>query len=106
MPFNIIWTEPAKNDLKSLVNYISFDDKETSRRIGGEIFSAVGKLSEFPKRSRLVPELRIYNNINFREIIVSVWRVIFKIINDTILVYAVLDSRQNVSDILSRRLVL
>ncbi|MCD8553771.1 type II toxin-antitoxin system RelE/ParE family toxin [Seleniivibrio sp.] len=106
MHFKVIWSEPARNDLRSLVEYISYDDKETARRIGTEIYEAVGKLSELPNRSRLVPELRLYNNISFREILISVWRVIFTVMNDTVLVYAVLDSRQNVSDILSKRLVL
>ncbi|MFQ5686592.1 MAG: type II toxin-antitoxin system prevent-host-death family antitoxin [Candidatus Scalindua sp.] len=62
-------------------------------------------LYRLPERGRIVPELKEYNILQYREIIIDPWRVIYKVAGKKVFVMAVVDSRRNVEDILLDRLV-
>jgi len=58
-----------------------------------------------PNRGRVVPELKFYNIITYRELIVAPWRIIYRIENDTVYVLSIIDGRRNVEDLLLARLI-
>lgn len=59
----------------------------------------------FPERGRIVPELREFGILIYRELIIDRWRVMYKINADRVYVLAVIDARQNAEDILFHRFV-
>ena len=57
-----------------------------------------------PERCRMVPELRDQGIMQYRELIVLPWRIMFKITDMKVYVLSVIDSRRNIEDILFKRL--
>jgi plasmid stabilization system protein ParE len=58
-----------------------------------------------PLQGRIVPELRHYNILTYRELINSPWRIIYKIEEKKVWVLAVLDGRRNMEDVLLDRFI-
>jgi len=103
--YEIIWSETSEKDLISIIEYIAQD----SPSIAYDKFKGIKKkascLYSFPDRGRIVPELQEQGITQYRELIVSPWRIIYRISEKSVYVVSVLDSRQNVEDILLKRLI-
>ena len=58
-----------------------------------------------PERGRVVPELHHLGVFQYRELIESRWRIIYRIENNKVFVKAVIDSRRDLAAVLLHRLV-
>ncbi|MBN1498809.1 MAG: type II toxin-antitoxin system RelE/ParE family toxin [Spirochaetes bacterium] len=103
--FDVAWTKSAANDLEEIIEYISNDSVESALNILTEIKEKTDKLCSFPERGRIVPELKLHNITNYREIIYSVWKLIYRIENDNVYVMTVIEGRRNIEDVLLNRLL-
>ncbi len=103
--YDVIWSETSEKDLMGIVEYIAADSPSNAFEIFKEIKQKTSSLYTFPDRGRIVPELQDQGIILYRELIVPPWRIIYRISEKTVYVLSVLDSRQNVEDILLRRLI-
>lgn len=99
----VFWTHTAKNDLGEIIEYIAQDSVETAIKKYEDIKAAAEELSMFPEQGRIIPELERQNIVNYREIIISPWRIMYKIEAGIVYVMAVIDGRRNIEDILLRR---
>ena len=102
--YEVIWSNIAEKDLIDIVEYISADSPSTALKSFKNIKQKASKLYSFPERGRVVPELRDQGIVQYRELIISPWRVIYRISEKSVYVLSVLDARQNIEDILLRRL--
>ena len=102
---NVWWSETAENDLVSIIEHIARDHPLQARKIFGEIKKRDESLNAFPDRGRMVPELQNQGITLYRELIIRPWRLMFRVSKDSVYVLSVLDSRQNVEDILLQRLI-
>lgn len=100
----VIWSNVAENDLKNIIEYIAADNPSNALRIFKNIKQTASNLYILPERGRVVPELRDQGILQYRELIISPWRVIYRISEKIVYVLSVLDSRQNIEDILLKRL--
>ncbi len=101
--FGVEWAQPASKDLENIIDYISQDNVDTTITIFEKIKSKCNTLNQFPDRGRIVPELKAYGILSYRELIVSPWRVIYRTSDQKVYVLAVLDSRRSMDDILIER---
>ena len=101
----VIWSNVAENDLKNIIEYIAADSPSNALRIFKNIKQTTSNLYIFPERGRVAPELRDQGILQYRELIISPWRVIYRISEKIVYVLSVLDSRQNIEDILLKRLI-
>ena len=101
----VFWTGVAENDLKQIISYISIRNPYNAQKILKNIKSKASSLYNFPERGRIVPELQEQGISQYRELIISPWRLIYRIAEKEIYVLSLLDSRQNVEDILLKRLI-
>jgi plasmid stabilization system protein ParE len=53
----VIWTEPALNDLDSIADYIALDKPDAAARLVQRIFAHVEKLATHPELGSRIPEL-------------------------------------------------
>jgi toxin ParE1/3/4 len=60
-------------------------------------------LTTTPLRGRIVPELRWHGITTYRELIVSSWRIIYRVDAPRVLVVSVVDSRRQLEDLLLAR---
>lgn len=102
--YEVIWSNIAEKDLIDIVEYISADSPSTALKSFKNIKQKASKLYSFPERGRVVPELRDQGIVQYRELIISPWSVIYRISEESVYVLSVLDARQNIEDILFRRL--
>ena len=102
--FDVIWTHTAENDLLGIIEYIAQNSIENALSILENIKKQVSDLYFSPKRCRIVPELANQGINQYREMIIPPWRVIYKISESSVYVLSVLNSRQNIEDILLKRL--
>ncbi len=97
------WAQPASKDLENIIDYISQDNVDTAITIFEKIKSKCKTLNQFPDRGRIVPELKVYGILSYRELIISPWRVIYRTSDQKVYVLAVIDSRRSIDDILIER---
>jgi len=103
--YDVIWSETSEKDLTEIVEYIAADSPSNAFEIFKTIKQKVSRLYVFPERGRIVPELKDQGIVLYRELVVPPWRIIYRISKKTVYVLSVLDSRQNLEDILLRRLI-
>ena len=70
-----------------------------------KIEKRVKSLDHFPERGGYVPELLKNNIKDYRQLIESPWRIIYRIDKNIVNVLIVIDSRRNTQDILLERLI-
>ena len=83
MDYKIIFSEPAIDDLGTVVRFIALDDQVIAARFGGKLIHSVRNLSKFPRIGRVVPE---QNDENIREIIFKPYRVFYRVKDDARLI--------------------
>jgi toxin ParE1/3/4 len=103
--YQVAWAKVAQRDLKQIIDYIAIDSLGNASRILKRIRQKVSDLYAMPDRGRIVPELKEQGIHTYRELMIAPWRVIYRIADLTIFVLSVIDSRQNVEDILLDRFV-
>lgn len=81
------------------------DSPENALKILNKIKTEVSTLYLSPDRCRIVPELYAQGITLYREMIIDPWRIMFRKDNSKVYVLSVLDSRQNVEDILLNRFI-
>ena len=101
--FGVEWAQPASKDLENIIDYISQDNVDVAITIFENIKSKCKTLNQFPDRGRIVPELKAYGILSYRELIISPWRVIYRTSDRKVYVLAVIDSRRNMEEILIER---
>lgn len=103
--YNVEWATVAESDLKQIIDYIAAESPRNALHLFKKIRQKASSLHTFPERGRIVPELQGQGIHIYRELIISPWRIIYRISDGTIFVLSVIDSRQNVEDILLNRLI-
>jgi len=103
--YSLQWTTNAKNDLLDIVAYIKTESPSTAKAIYQKIKEKAHSSNFFPLKGRVVPELQKEGITLYRELIVAPWRIIYKISSDTVYIMAIVDSRQNVEEILLQKLI-
>ncbi len=83
----IIWTEPALNDLEEIANYIALDKISAAQRLVRKVFDRVDLLSQSPNSGRNVPEL---SRSRYKEVIVGPCRIFYRFSIDTVYILHVM----------------
>ena len=103
--FKVIWANVAENDLKNIIAYIAEDSPQNALNILKKIRQKASNLYALPERGRIVPELQDQGIVQYRELMVSPCRLIYRIFEWKVYVLSVIDFRQNVEDILLKRFI-
>jgi plasmid stabilization system protein ParE len=103
--FQVFWTKTAQQDLKKIIDYIATDSTVNAGRVYQDIKNKSENLYQMPYQGRIVPELRYFGILIYRELIISPWRQIYKIEDHKVWILAVIDGRRNVEDILLGRFI-
>ena len=101
--FSDRWTETAEEDLAGIVDYIAAENPDSALTIFERICRYAADLRTLPQRGRIVPELHRFGIANYRELLPTPWRIIYRIEEGTVFVIAVLDGRRGLEDSLLER---
>lgn len=92
-------------DLEEIVSFISMDRPAVGRSMYMSIKKRCEKLAQNPERYRIVPELHDAGIRSYGEIVISPYRIIFKLELKLVYVIAVLDGRRDLESVLFHRLI-
>lgn len=90
------WTEPAKQDLKLIHDYIARDSKYYAKKVSFEIVEKSEKINIFPEIGRSVPEI---GDLKIRELIIYSYRLIYEILPHKIEILALIHGKRDFSKI-------
>ena len=90
----VIWTEPALNDLDEIADYIALDKPAAAARLVQRVFAAVGRLEKFPESGRVPSELR---GLVYREVVVAPCRVFYRRADDVVYILFVMRAEKQLS---------
>ena len=88
----VIWTEPAKADLRHIYKFIAEDSKQYARKVTLEVVEKTDVLDEVPRLGKVVPEIR---DDNIRELHLYSYRILYEIKPPNIEVLAVIHKRRD-----------
>ena len=71
----VIWTEPALQELSAIAEYIALDNPTAASRLVEEVFDKTDRLEGFPQSGRIPPELP---NSVYREVVVPPCRIFYR----------------------------
>jgi addiction module RelE/StbE family toxin len=97
-------TVNAKKDLNEIITYIAQNNPRTALKILEKIETKINSLNHFPHRGGYVPELLKRGIKDYRQLIESPWKIIYKIDKNIVNILLVIDSRRNTQDILIEKL--
>jgi len=72
--------------LEEAVEYIARDSPAAARQLATAIVNAAESLAELSERGRIVPEI---NDLRYRELLVSSYRLIYRVSEDAVNIAAV-----------------
>jgi toxin ParE1/3/4 len=104
--FEVEFTTGAEADLESIYDYMaenrSTDDAEA---LLDTLLEKIGMLEQFPLRGAVPKELDALGINEFRQILLSPYRLIYRIIGQKVLVSVIADGRRDMQALLERRLL-
>ena len=87
----VVWSEPAKQDLQQIYNYITRDSEFYAKKVINEIVEKSEILNKHHEFGRPVPELE---DKNIRQLLIYSYRLIYEIALDNIDILAVISGKQ------------
>ena len=92
----VIWSTPARNDLKQIYDYIAKDSKYYATNVVEKIITKAENLNEFPEIGRVVPEI---GDKNVRELIIYSYRLIYEVVPNDVQILAIIHGKRDFSSL-------
>jgi len=103
--YKLQWTKSAKDDLLDIVTRIKQESPNTAVEIYQRLKKRAQSSNFFPLKGRVVPELLDEGITYYRELIEKPWRIIYRVGDETVYLIAIIDSRQNLDELLLRKIL-
>ena len=91
MAREIIWTDPAWDDVENAADYIAQDSKFYAAAFVQEIKEAAASLANFAERGQVVPE---FGDESIRELLVKSYRLVYRVSDKQILILTLVHGAQ------------
>ena len=101
----VAWTTVARRDLEGIVLFLAERSETAAVGVLDRIEGRARTLDSLADRGRVVPELDRLHVKEYRELVVTPYRVVYRISDQRVLVLAVLDARRSLEDVLLDRLL-
>jgi len=92
MACRVSWSRRALSDLEGIADYIATDSSTYASSVVKKILAQTRVLAHFPRAGRKVPE---FDEENLRELIVYSYRIIYRVLEDEVVIAAVIHGRRN-----------
>ena len=106
MPYRVLLTQDAVNDLDELDTWIATNDSpERADYVLDRISEVFQTLAELPERGTYPKELSALGIREFREVFFKPYRIIYRVERRTVYIYLIAYGRCDMQTLLSRRLL-
>jgi toxin ParE1/3/4 len=104
--FEVLITEGAEQDLEALHDYIAeFDCIANANYVLDELMEVVESVSRHPERGSYPKELVALGIKEYRQASFKPYRVIYRIVDKSVIIYLIADGRRDMQSVLARRLL-
>lgn len=104
--YKVLLTQGAEQDLESIDDYIAqFDCVENADHVLDRLLEAVESLSRFPEQGSYPKELVTLGIKEYRQTAVKPYRVIYRVVDDQVVIYLIVDGHRDMQSVLARRLL-
>jgi len=83
MAREVVWTEPAWEDLAAAADYIARDSENYAAAFVEEVKEAAASLAQFAERGQVVPE---FADHAIRELLIKPYRLVYEVAEDKVLI--------------------
>ncbi len=106
MRHSVLFTHGAERDLEELYDFIAASDSPAhADRVLQHIVSAARALSTHPERGAPPRELRELGIREYRQVLHKPYRIIYRVVDNRVIVYLIADGRRDMRSLLARRLL-
>lgn len=106
VPFEVLLTEGAEQDLEALYDYLGeFEGIAQANTILDRLLEVVASLAQFPQRGSYPNELSALGIKEYRQVLFNPYRVIYRVIDNQVIIYLIADGRREMQSVLARRLL-
>jgi plasmid stabilization system protein ParE len=102
---SVLWTEVAVRDIERLAVRLHEAAPLRAEKIIDRIIARGESLATLSHRGRTPPELRPIADRTWLEVIEAPWRILYRVVEATVELHAVLDGRRDLRDILFERML-
>lgn len=88
----VVWSQPAREDLRLIYQYIARDSKHYAKRVVLDIADKTTVLTDLPHLGKVVPEI---GEENVREIGMYSYRILYEVMAETIIIHGVIHKRRH-----------
>ena len=93
MAREVVWTEPAWQDMEGATEFISRGSESYAAAFVQEIKEAVASLSQFAERGRVVPE---FADESVRELMVRPYRIVYEVSDERVFILALVHGARRI----------
>jgi toxin ParE1/3/4 len=106
MAYQVVLTEDAERDLRDLVTYIAkHDSLRSAEHVLSRVLDIAESLSVEPTRGSTPKELRGLGDQDYRQVFFKPYRLIYRVVEQQVVIYLVADGRRDMQTLLARRLL-
>lgn len=103
--FDVRLSAPAERDIQSIYEYLyAHGSPDIAGDLLDKLLDRIDSLEFFPMRGAIVPEVEIDAD-ELRQFVVGIYRGIYVVEDDVVLIVAVIDGRRDVGSFLQDRLL-
>ena len=105
MAYEVLLTQDAGQDLEELYDYLSQHDlSEKANHVLKKIEDTLSSLSQLPHRGAYPKELLTLGIREYREVFFKPYRIVYRVVGETVYVLLITDGRRAMQTLLQRRL--
>jgi len=106
LKFKVNFIVDAEEDLLEIYKYVYQNDSEdNAEKLYDNLYKKCLTLQVFPKRGRILPELKLLEIEDFLEVFYKPYRIIYQINQDEVFIHCILDGRREIQKLLQERLL-
>lgn len=104
--FEVLLTQGAEQDLEAIYDYIcEFDGVASANYLLDALMDVVENLSRLPERGSYPKELVNLGIKEYRQTYFKPYRVIYRVADNKVIIYLIVDGRRDMQAVLARRLL-
>ena len=104
--YTVVVDAHAERDLDDIIDYITeHDSVDRAISVATIIEQSIAGLATFPNRGAHPRELLEYGNRDFREIHFKPYRILYRVVQERVIVVLIADGRRDMRSLMNRRLL-
>jgi toxin ParE1/3/4 len=104
--FEVQLTEGAEADLEGIYRYLAKNGSpEDAERLLDAFLDKIQTLEQLPLRGGVPKELESIGIREYRQVLMRPYRLIYRLVNDTVFIMVIADGRRDMQALLERRLL-